>query len=44
MALNHQPSQSEGNEKVVISSLLQVIHDELETVYERYQETMGGKA
>jgi hypothetical protein len=43
MAFNHQRKQSEDNEKVVISSLLQAIHDELETVYERYQETMGAK-
>jgi hypothetical protein len=43
MAFNHQRSQSEENEKVIINSFLQATHDELETVYERYQETMGAK-
>ncbi|ADI30857.1 hypothetical protein [Methylotenera versatilis] len=43
MAFKHQQGQSENNEKIIISSLLQAIHDELETVYERYQVTMGAR-
>lgn len=43
IAFNNQKNQSEKNEKIIINSLLQAIHDELETVYERYQETMGAR-
>lgn len=43
MVFKNQQIQSENNEKVIINSLLQSIHDEIETVYERYQETMGAR-
>jgi biotin-(acetyl-CoA carboxylase) ligase len=40
-AHQHQKEISEENEKLIISGLLQAIHDELETVFERYQDSMG---
>lgn len=43
MAFNNQKAQSQDNERAIISSLLQAIHDELETVQDRYQETMGSR-
>lgn len=42
-ALENQKQQSSDNEKTIINSLLQAIHDEIETVYDRYQETMGAR-
>lgn len=36
-------SQAEENEAKLIKGLLQAIHDEIETVYDRYQETMGSR-
>ena len=38
-----QVKQAEKTEEQLIKGLLQSIHDEVETVYERYLETMGGK-
>lgn len=43
MAFKNQRTQVDEGEKVIINSLLQAIHDEIETVYERYQETMGAR-
>ena len=40
---NDQVKQAEKTEEQLIKGLLQSIHDEVETVYERYLETMGGK-
>jgi hypothetical protein len=40
-AHRHQKILAEENEKLIISSLLQALHDELETVFDRYQEGMG---
>lgn len=42
-AHHHQKTLAEENEKLIISSLLQAIHDELETIFDQYQETMGHK-
>lgn len=39
----HQREQTQRNEEILIKGLLQSIHDEIETVFERYQETMGAK-
>ncbi|MCD6262226.1 MAG: hypothetical protein J7J52_04315 [Deltaproteobacteria bacterium] len=39
----HQKRHAEENEEKLINGLLQAIHDEIETIYERYQETMGSK-
>jgi len=39
----NQVKHSEENEEKVISGLLQAIHDEIETVFERYQESMGAR-
>ncbi|MGW8168485.1 MAG: hypothetical protein ACWGHH_00515 [Sulfurovaceae bacterium] len=36
-----QQIQAKGDEKKIIQSLFQAIHDEIESVYDRYQETMG---
>jgi len=36
-----QKEQSTENEAKIIKGLLQAIHDEIETVFDRYQETMG---
>jgi hypothetical protein len=35
--------QASLNEEKLIQGLLQAIHDEIETVFERYQETMGAR-
>lgn len=42
-AHNNQLKQANKNEEKLIQGLLQAIHDEIETVFERYQETMGSK-
>jgi len=42
-SFEHQKTQTEENESKLIMGLLQSIHDEIETVHERYQETMGAK-
>ena len=39
----HQKQHAEENEEKLINGLLQAIHDEIETIYEQYQETMGSK-
>ncbi|WP_417536290.1 hypothetical protein [Methylophaga sp.] len=39
----NQVKHSEENEEKIISGLLQAIHDEIETVFERYQESMGAR-
>jgi len=45
MAVRHsfdnQRQQSEENEEKIIKVYLQAIYDEIETVFDRYQETMG---
>lgn len=43
IAHRNQKTQSEENEKRLLVGLLQSIHDEIETVFEGYQETMGAK-
>lgn len=43
LSFKEQRNQAEENEKKIIQSLLQAIHDELETIYDRYQETMGSR-
>lgn len=42
-AHENQLEQVNQNEKKLIQGLLQAIHDEVETVFERYQENMGAK-
>lgn len=42
-AHENQKKIAEENEAIIIKSLLQALYDELETVYERYQETMGSR-
>ncbi len=42
-SFEHQRTQAEENESKLIMGLLQSIHDEIETVHERYQENMGAK-
>jgi len=42
-SFEHQKTQAKENESKLIMGLLQSIHDEIETVHERYQETMGAK-
>lgn len=42
-AYHFQQKMSEQNENELIQGLLQAFHDEIETVFERYQETMGAK-
>lgn len=42
-AHKNQSLQEDKNERKIISGLLQAIHDELETVFDRYQETIGSK-
>lgn len=37
----HQKAHSKESEEQLIKGLLQSIHDEIETVFERYQDTMG---
>ncbi|MDD3597178.1 hypothetical protein [Sulfuricurvum sp.] len=39
----NQREQASENEKKIMQSLLQAIHDELETINERYQETVGSR-
>lgn len=40
-AFEHQQQHTDDNDKKLILGLLQSIHDEIETVWDRYQETMG---
>jgi uncharacterized protein YeaO (DUF488 family) len=40
---SHQLNLAKENEEKLIKGLLQAIHDETETVFERYQETMGAR-
>ena len=42
-SFEHQKEHADENEKKLIMGLLQAIHDEMETINERYQETMGAK-
>lgn len=41
---DNQKQQADENEAKMIKGLLQAIHDEIETLFDRYQETMGGHA
>lgn len=43
ISFNNQRKHDEENEGKLIQGLLQAIHDEIETIYERYQETIGSK-
>jgi hypothetical protein len=40
-SFDNQKSQADESEKKLIKGVLQAIHDELETIFERYQDTMG---
>jgi len=40
---DNQLKQATQNEEKLIKGVLQAIHDEIETVFERYQETMGAR-
>ena len=42
-AFEHQQQHAEENEKKVVRGLLQAIHDEVETIWDRYQDTMGSQ-
>jgi len=42
-SFEHQKEHSDENEEQLIRGLLQAIHDEIETINERYQETMGAR-
>jgi hypothetical protein len=42
-SFKNQRTQVNENESKLIRGLLQAIHDEMETIYDRYQETMGSK-
>jgi hypothetical protein len=42
-AHKHQQELSDENEEKTIQGLLQAIHDEIETVWDRYQDTMGAR-
>ncbi len=42
-AIKNQRAHADENESKLIKGLLQAIHDEIETVYDRYQETMGSR-
>ena len=42
-SFKNERAHSDENEEKLIKGLLQAIHDEIETVYERYQDTMGSK-
>ena len=42
-AHEHEKQKSKENDEALIAGLLQAIHDEIETVYDRYQETMGSR-
>ncbi len=39
----HQKAHAKENEEQLIQGLLQSIHDEIETVFERYQDSMGSR-
>ena len=41
ITFRNQRRQTKENEEKTIKSLLQAIHDEMETIWERYQNTMG---
>lgn len=40
-SFDNQKKQSEESEKAIIKGLLQSIHDEVDSIYERYHESMG---
>ena len=40
-AFKNQKEHAEENEKKLIKGVLQAIHDEIETIFDRYQEAMG---
>lgn len=42
-AYENQQKHADDNEEKTIKGLLQAIHDEIETIWDRYQETMGSK-
>jgi len=42
-SFDNQRRHSDENEVKLIKGLLQAIHDEIETVYDRYQDTMGSR-
>lgn len=42
-SFDNQKVQADDSEKKLIKGVLQAIHDELETIFERYQTTMGGQ-
>jgi hypothetical protein len=42
-SFDNQKKQSDSNEAKLIKGLLQAIHDEVETIFDRYQDTMGAK-
>ncbi len=42
-SFKNQRIHAEENEEKIILSLMQAIHDEIETIYDRYQETMGAR-
>lgn len=42
-SFKNQRTHADENEAKLIRGLLQAIHDEVETVYDRYQETMGSR-
>ncbi|MDU4436672.1 MAG: hypothetical protein E7I42_27895, partial [Pluralibacter gergoviae] len=42
-AHENQKVVAKENEEIIIRSLMQAIHDELEAVFERYNETMGSR-
>jgi len=43
ISFRNQRRHVDENEKKIIQGLLQAIHDEIETIYDRYQETMGSR-
>lgn len=42
-AHENQQKRADENEEKIIKGLLQAIHDEIETIWDRYQETMGSQ-
>jgi len=42
-AHENQQKHADDNEEKIIKGLLQAIHDEIETIWDRYQETMGSQ-
>jgi hypothetical protein len=42
-SFDNQKSQSDESEEKLIKGVLQAIHDELETIFERYRDTMGSR-